>query len=187
MLEHLLAFSKAEGDFNWAIAYHPYPQDLRNPRTWEDTKATYRLDTPQITFKNLEVLDAWVKLPSTKFLGKYQRTGHLPEQGPNSPDYSQKSLNEQAASMAYAWKKLERLSSIGLFHYHNWIDNRGEGGLRIGLRRFPDDKDDPQGAKPVWKIFQAADTANEDASFEPVKKVIGIQDWKEIQYRGPIK
>src|SRR5204862_2329390 len=59
LLELLLDFSRAEGDFDWAIAYHPYPQDLRNPRVWKDTQVKFTFDTPKITFKNLEVLDAW--------------------------------------------------------------------------------------------------------------------------------
>ncbi|MHA3773085.1 DUF5722 domain-containing protein [Verrucomicrobiota bacterium sgz303538] len=187
LLDLLLDFSHAEGDFDWAIAYHPYPQDLRNPRTWEDKLAQFTLDTPQITFKNIEVLDAWVRQPRTLFLGKQLRTVHLTEQGPNSPDYSEKSLKEQGAAMAYLWKKLERLDSIQVFHFHNWVDNRGEGGLRIGLRRFPDDKDDPNGKKPVWYVFQALDTPAEGDATEFAKPIIGIRDWSEVQFTGEIK
>lgn len=186
LLKLLLDFSHAEGDFEWAIAYHPYPQSLRNPRTWEDQLAQFTFDTPQITFKNIEVLDAWVRLPRNCFHGK-PRSVQFTEQGPNSPDYSEKSLREQAAALAYVWKKLQRLDTIEVFHFHNWVDNRGEGGLRIGLRRFPDDPGQPLGKKPVWFVFQALDTPQEDAATEFAKEVIGIKSWDEIRPPAAIK
>jgi hypothetical protein len=187
LLELLLDFSHAEGDFDWAIAHHPYPESLRNPRTWEDRQARFTFDTPQITFKNIEVLDAWVRQARTLFLGKHRRTVHLSEQGPNSPDYGEKSLREQAAALAYVWRKLKSLDAIEVFHYHNWVDNRGEGGLRIGLRRFPDDPDDPLGRKPVWHVFRALDTPAEDEATEFAKELIGIKNWADVPYRGEIK
>jgi hypothetical protein len=186
LLELLLEFSRAEGDFPWGIAYHPYPEDLRDPRAWEDESAWFSFDTPRITFKNMEVIDAWVKNPETWYRGETRRDVQLTEQGPNSPDYSEKSLTDQAACMAYLWKKMEALDSVSMFHFHNWVDNRHEGGLRIGLRRYPDDEEDPHGRKPVWYVFQALDTPEEDKAIEFAKPVIGIFDWSEVNYRGPI-
>jgi hypothetical protein len=186
LLEYLANFSKAEGDFDWALAFHPYPQNLFNPRVWEDNEVKFSFDTPKITFKNLEVLDAWMKQPSMLFNGK-PRVVHLTEQGLNSPDYSQKSLQDQAAGMAYTWQKMQGLSTIQAFHYHNWVDNRGEGGLRIGLRRFPDDKDEPLGKKPIWFVYQALETDNEDTAIAFAKPITGVQNWSEVRYRGTIK
>ncbi|MBC8002593.1 MAG: hypothetical protein H7X97_08405, partial [Opitutaceae bacterium] len=187
MLERLLEFCRAEGDFEWAIAYHPYPQDLFKPRSWEDTDATFSLNTHKITYKNLEVLDAWVRRPEAMYLGRQLRTVHLSEQGVNSKDYSEKSLNDQAAGMAYAWKKLEPLTSIEVFHYHNWVDNRGEGGLRIGLRKFPDEPGDPMGKKPVWNVFRDVGTTNETATIDFAKEMIGIKNWSDVRHRAPIR
>ena len=48
-----------------------------------------------------------------------------------------------------------------MVHYHNWVDNRHEFGLRIGLRKFPDEPGDPLGKKPVWHFLKAADTPGE--------------------------
>lgn len=186
ILDLLLDFSHAEGDFDWAIAYHPYPQNLFDPRVWADNEATFTFDTPKITYKNLEVLDAWVRQPRAAFGGRL-RTVHLTEQGLNSPDYSEKSLREQAAGMAYAWNKYKDLKSIEVFDYHNWVDNRGEGGLRIGLRRFPDDMDEPLGKKPIWFVYQAMGTAREEEATAFAKPIIGIQDWSEIRHKGEIK
>lgn len=187
LLDILLRYSKAEGDFEWAIAQHPYPESLFEPKSWLDKQVDFTFNTPLITYKNIEVLDAWVKQPRALYLGKYQRTIHLSEQGFNSPDYSEKSLQEQAAGMAYAWKKIKNLKSIEANQYHNWLDNRGEGGLRIGLRRFPDDKESPGGKKPIWNIFRDMGTPKEDTSFEPSKKLIGIKNWDEVIYKGEIE
>ena len=186
ILDYLLDFSHAEGDFDWALAFHPYPQSLFQPRVWEDDQVKFSFDTPKITFKNLEVLDAWMKQPRYLFNGK-PRIVHLTEQGLNSPDYSEKSLQDQAAGMAYTWQKLKHLDTIKAFDYHNWVDNRGEGGLRIGLRRFPDDADEPLGKKPIWFVYQALDTANEEAAIAFAKPMVGIQNWDEVWHREPIK
>jgi hypothetical protein len=186
LLQRLAELSRAEGDFDWAIAHHPYPQDLGNPRTWEDKDATFTFDTPLITYRNIEVLDAWVRQPSMMYLGKHLRTLHLTEQGLNSRDYSDVSLRDQAAGMAYAWNKIKPLSTIEAFDYHNWVDNRGEGGLRIGLRRFPDDKDDPSGRKPVWDVYRALDTEHEAEATERYKSVVGVKGWDEVRYRKEV-
>ncbi len=186
LLEIFARWSAAEGDFEWGIAYHPYPQSLWNPRSWEDRKVDFTFNTPLITFKNIEVLDAWVRQPFMKFRGTVLRKLHLSEQGPNSPDYSEKSLRDQAACMAYAWKKIEVLDTIEAFQYHNWIDNRHEGGLRLGLRMFPG-KEYKCTPKPIWYVYKALDTPEEDAACEFAKKVIGIRDWSEVRHTGPIR
>jgi len=111
---------------------------------------------------------------------------HLSENGFNSKDYSEKELTDQAAGMALAWKKIQPLSSIESWQYHNWIDNRHEGGLRIGLRKFPDEPGDPLGKKPIWHLYQALGTDREDEACAPYLPVIGIKSWEEILHRGEI-
>ncbi|MCP5533620.1 MAG: hypothetical protein H7A49_14320 [Akkermansiaceae bacterium] len=180
MLELLTRFTRAEGDFPWGLAYHPYPQNLFNPRTWEDGQATSSFDTKKITPRNLEVLDDYMKQASMRFRGAV-RPVHLSENGFNSPDYSPASLRDQAAGMAYAWKKIEGLSSIEAWHYHNWIDNRSEGGLRIGLRKFGDDPREPHGRKPVWHVYQALGTPREDEVLRPYLETIGIDSWEKVR------
>lgn len=186
LLELLVKFAKAEGDFPWALAYHPYPQDLTNPRTWEDGQATFSFNTAKITPKNLEVLDAWMKQPALLYRGKV-RPVHCSENGFNSKDYSEQQLTDQAAGMALAWKKIQALPSIEAWQYHNWIDNRGEGGLRIGLRKFPDEPGDPLGKKPIWQLYQALGTPREDKACAPYLPVIGLSSWNEAIHREPLR
>jgi hypothetical protein len=186
LMEILLQYTKSEGDFEWAMAHHPYPQSLREPKTWLDKQVDFTFSSPLITFANLEVIDAWIQLPEVLYKGKTKRTLWLSENGTNSPTYSEQDLKEQAAGFAFTWKKLKVLDGIDGFQWHNWFDHRGEGGLRIGLRRFPDDETDPGGIKPVWEVYKAADTENENAVFDPYKEMIGITDWKEVQYKDEI-
>ena len=186
LMEILIQNTRAEGDFQWAMAHHPYPQSLMEPKTWLDKQVDFTFNSPLITFANLEVLNAWIKLPEVLYKGKIKRTLWLSENGTNSRTYSEQDLKEQAAGFAYTWKKMKTLDGIDGFQWHNWFDNRGEGGLRIGLRRFPDDETDPGGAKPVWYVFKAADTPNENAVFDQYKGIIGIKDWKEARFAGKI-
>lgn len=186
MLDELCEFSREEGDFDWSIAYHPYPESLFKPRTWEDKRVSFSMDSQLITFKNIEVLDAWTKQPATFYRGNTPRTIFLSEQGFNSESYSARDLADQAAGLAYAWKKIEHLDSIEAMQYHNWIDSRGEGGLRIGLRKFRDETGDPLGRKPIWYLYQKLGTPEEDAACEPYRQLIGISDWDAVRYTGEI-
>ena len=180
LAEGLLKYAALEGDFNWGMACHPYPEDLNEPKTWEDKRATFSMKSPLVTFKNLEVLNEWIWKPANMYKNTRKRSLWLSENGTNSRTYSEKDLSEQAAGFAYAWKKIKQLDGIDGIQWHNWIDNRAEFGLRIGLRRYPDDQDDPGGKKPVWHLYKAAGTNEEEVAFEPYKSVIGINNWSEI-------
>lgn len=127
-----------------------------------------------------------MKQPALLYRGKV-RPVHLAENGFNSKDYSPKALDDQAAGIALAWKKMARLSSIESWQYHNWIDNRAEGGLRIGLRKFPDEAGDPLGRKPIWFLYQALGTSREDAVAAPYLKTIGLASWSDAIHREPIR
>lgn len=181
MLEATVAYSEAEGDFRWGVAYHPYPQDLTKPSFWvNDTQATYSMTTRYITFKNLEVIDAWIKQKENFYKGKTKRVLFLSEQGTNSPSYSESDLALQAAGGAWAWKKVSKLDGIDAIQWHNWADNKAEGGLRIGLRTFAEGSVSNLTPKPVWYVWKAAGTAEEDSVFDQYKTTLGISDWDSI-------
>ncbi|MDR1156362.1 MAG: DUF5722 domain-containing protein [Bacteroidales bacterium] len=186
MLDLLVKFSRQEGDFEWGIAFHPYAQDINNPRTWQDNRAYYSFDTPFLTFKNLEVLDAWVEQASVRYQGTVPREIQFTEQGLNSPDYSEQHLKEQAAGMAYVWAKVERLRNVTAFQYHLWADAHEEGGLKLGLRKYGNDAGDPYGKKPVWYLYQACGTSEWETVSAPYKPVVGIAGWNESYYSGTI-
>lgn len=181
MLEKTVEYSSAEGDFRWGVAYHPYPQNLTKPSFWiDDTQATYSLNSKYVTFKNLEVIDAWIRQKENFYKGKTKRILFLSEQGTNSPSYSESDLALQAAGGAWAWKKVSKLDGIDAIQWHNWADNKAEGGLRIGLRTFAEGSVSNLTPKPVWYVWKAAGTAEEDSVFDQYKTTLGISDWDSI-------
>ncbi|RMD79307.1 MAG: hypothetical protein D6820_08520 [Lentisphaerae bacterium] len=208
MVELLRRRTAIEGDFDWGIAYHPYPEDLRNPRTWEDRSATFDFNTPLITPRNLEVLDAYLRQPSMLYNGKV-RTLVLSEQGLNSPDHSVNSYRDQAAGLAYTWRKVESLDSIESFVHHQWMDSRREGGLCLGLRRRPETSNaaareatatvcaelaqcgisctPDETKKPAWEIYRVLDSPQEQKAYCFARTVIPSEFLDDIPYKGQIK
>ena len=181
MLEKTVEYSSAEGDFRWGVAYHPYPQDLTKPSFWvNDTQATYSKDSKYVTFRNLEVIDSWIRQKENLYKGTTKRVLFLSEQGTNSPSYSESDLALQAAGGAWAWKKASKLDGIDAIQWHNWADNKAEGGLRIGLRTFDEGSVANLTAKPVWYVWKAAGTSEEDSVFDQYKTTLGISDWNAI-------
>lgn len=157
----LLEILEARGaDFEWGVAFHPYPENLFNPRTWADRTAVEDFDTPRITFRNLAVLDAWLKRDAARFRGRV-RGVLLSEQGFHStPDADGERL--QAAALAYAWRQVAPLETIEAFQYHRWIDHEKEGGLRLGLWTcVPGRICEPERRKPIHAVFAALGTPRE--------------------------
>ena len=186
LLELLQKHTAEQGDFQWGVAYHPYPQNLFNPRTWQDKKSTNTFDTPQITFKNLEVLDRWMKQKKYQYRGEETRAILLSEQGFHTPDKSKEAEALQAAALAYAWQKIKRLDSIEAFHYHRWIDHEREGGLMLGLWTVePGSITWPKDKKRSWEVFRALDTEAELKQMEFALPILEINDWTEIESPAP--
>ena len=181
MLEQTVRYSQVEGDFWWGVAHHPYPQNLSKPDFWiNDTQSTYNQKSSYVTFKNLEVINDWILADENRYQGSVKRNLFLSENGTNSPSYSETDLAHQAAGGCWAWKKANALEGIDAFMWHNWMDNRVEDGLRIGLHFFPDDADNPGGKKPVWYVWEAAASEREDEVMNPYKSILDITDWRDI-------
>lgn len=139
--------SAAEGEYDWGIAYHPYPQNLRDPDTWNDQDVSFSFDTPYITPKNLEVLPAYLG-PNRPIL--------LSEQGFNSPTLSENDQKRQAAGLIYTFRKLPKLPTIEAYHLHRFQDMPDrEGGLRLGIM------DENGNRKLGWHTYVAIGTEAE--------------------------
>ena len=189
MLDRINGYSHAEGDFRWALAYHSYPSSLIDPKTWNDAQATFDMDSPMVTFKNLEVLDKWVNMPEHMYKGTTRRSVWLSENSAASPSYSEEDLANQAACFAYAWKKMNMLTGINSIHWHPFdhpTEIAQNPNQRFGLRKSWEDAEEPCAKKPIWFLYQAAGTADEDAKFAPYIDVINetandpISSWDDI-------
>jgi hypothetical protein len=180
LLDDMNQLAKAGGDFDWHLAHHPYPENLFEPRTWLDKSATPHEDTPRITFKNLEVLDAYFRRPELLYRGQPRRI-ILSEQGFHSPDKPDGEL-WQAAAFCYAWKKVESLAIIDAFILHRHVDHAHEGGLKLGLwSHQPDTISTPDKPRRLYEIFKAAGTPDEARAFEFALPVIGLKDWSALR------
>ena len=178
MLDILLQYSEAEGDFKWGVAYHSYPQSLVNPKTWNDSKATYTMNTAYISFKNLEVIDKWIKMPEHKYQHTTKRGLWLSENGANTASYNSTDLKNQAACAAWALYKVSQLDGIDAITWHNWCDNATEG-VNLGLRKSAENGYEP---KPAYYVYNAGMTDDWEEAFEPYLSVIGINSWDEIMH-----
>jgi hypothetical protein len=160
-LERLQRYSKLEGDFNWGVAYHPYPQNLFAPVAWNDTNIHHDFDTPLITIQNLEVLGRFLDRPEMQDAAGRMRPVLLSEQGFHTDSYDDLAQSRQAGSLWYAMKKVRSLPWIESFYYHRWIDHPDEGGLLLGLRTLPS-KEHPYGEqKRSWYVYQAFGSKSE--------------------------
>lgn len=176
MLDNIVAYSNAEGDYRWGVAAHPYPQDFFKPKFWEaDTQATYSEDSGFSTFKNIEVISNWMLRREHYYKGEEKRILFFSENGVNSLDNSTYNLKVQAAGAAWAWKKTMQNAGVDAIMWHNWWDNPAEG-LCLGLRT----KDHV--AKPSWYVWQAAGTDKESSVFDQYLSIIGISNWGQIHH-----
>lgn len=181
LVERLHDVIVAGGDFDWAIAYHPYPENLFQPRFWRDKSATFSPDTPRITFKNIEMLPRFLAEPRMQFEG-HPRHVILSEQGFHTP----KGANGeavQAAAFAYAYYRIDHIPGIDAFILHRQIDHPNEGGLHLGL--WWDAFDNPHGRgrekKQIYDVFKAAGTDQWRQAFEFALPIVGLKTWDEAK------
>lgn len=168
-----------EGDFEFGYAFHSYPIGFL-PRIWDETAPDVTDDittTNNITPKNLDLIDFFARSNENLYEGVKVRSIILSENGmwtkdPNDPQ----TLADQAAGVAYFWKKANTLPAIETLHYHLWKDKTGKN---FGL--WPVNPDPVKGnQKPAYFIYKAAGTSNEEKIFSTVMPTIGITDWNSI-------
>ena len=172
---------RAGGDFDWGVAFHPYPDRLSDPRFWLDKNAMMDFNSPKITFKNIEILPAFLKQKPYLYNGKIRKL-ILSEQGfntPNTPDGEK----IQAAAYACAYYKISRIPEISAFILHRHVDHPHELNLKLGVWTY-----DPNSAAPaetplrkkyIWQVFKEADGPNWRQAFEFALPIIGIKTWDE--------
>lgn len=176
-LDYFAAQARKQGDFDWHIAFHPYPENLFEPRFWRDKTATVRDDTPRITFKNLEMLPRYLERPEMRYRGQVRRI-ILSEQGFHTPD-GPEGESIQAAAYCYAYRRVESMSGIDAFILHRHVDHAGEGGLRLGLwRNKPGTVSEPGARKRIYDCFRLADTPQWREAFQFALPVVGLDKWE---------
>ena len=186
-LDYFHRRAQEEGDFDWHLAFHPYPEDLFECRTWNDRSALPQADTPRITFKNVDQITRYLAAPGWQYSGppheSYSlrtRRVILSEQGFHAADGPEGEVR-QAAAYAYAYRKVANNSGIDSFILHRHVDHAHEGGLRLGLwTRKPNSVADPDRKRRMYEVFQQADRPDWKSAFEFALPVIGIQTWEDL-------
>ncbi len=178
-LDTFALIARERGNFEWHVAYHPYADNLGDPRTWLDKKALPNDDSPHVTFKNLEVACAHMRRPELLWQGKPRRI-ILSEQGIHclkSPDGE----TLQAAGFTYAWEKVSRQDGIDALIWHRHVDHSQEGGLRLGLwENKPGSICDPGRKRMIYDLFKKAGTAEWADAAKFALPVTGLKSWDEL-------
>ncbi len=182
LLETFARLAREHGDFDWHVAYHPYPENLGDPRFWRDKSALPTDDSPRITFKNLEVLPRFLARPELLYRGQSRRI-ILSEQGFHCPDRPD-GERDQAAAFAYAWWKVARLEGIDAFILHRHVDHAHEG-LNLGLwTHQPDTIFTPDRHRQMYEVFRFADTPEWERAFAFALPVVGLKRWDDALPAG---
>ncbi|HZG58861.1 DUF5722 domain-containing protein [Paenibacillus sp.] len=178
IVDMLTAHLKTHGDIPWNMAFHPYPENLFNPKFWEDSTATFDFHTQRITFKNLSVLVDYLRQPDFLYNGEMRRI-ILSEQGFHSLDNSEQAQKIQAAAYAYAYYIVEFLDGIDSFILHRHVDHAFEGGLNLGLwTNLPGETATPDRKKLAYHVFRDIDTEKSLEATQFALDVIGIDSWE---------
>ena len=169
---------RERGDFDWNVAWHPYPEDLGNPRAWADKTITTDDSSNKVTFKNLQVLTRHLAKPELLCDGKLRRI-ILSEQGFHTL-LNPEGERLQAAAFAYAWEKIQTMPTVDAFIYHRHVDHAKEGGLRLGLwRNAPHSIADPHSKKLIYELFKKAGTPEWREAADTLLPVTGLKAWNE--------
>jgi hypothetical protein len=174
---------RKNGDFDWQVAYHPYPEPLTDCRFWLDTKhSLHRPDSPVISFRNLDVLSKHLAQEEILWQGRPRRV-ILSEQGFHCSD-RREAEREQAAAYALAYKVVANAEGIDAFILHRHVDHAHEGGLRLGLwTNKPGAVCTPDRKRLMYDAFRAAGTREEDEQFSFALPVLGGETWQEVLQR----
>lgn len=161
MLDALARLGRVEGDFQWGLAYHPYPENLFNPRTWDDKSVRDHFDTPRITMKNIDVLIRYMQQPLMLNADGKLRPILFSEQGYHTDGYGDEAQRLQGRALLYTWDRMRQIEGVLAYDYHRWVDAAEEGGLLLGLRTVPE-SGAPAGKKKLgWEVFRAINSDEE--------------------------
>ncbi len=165
-----------DGNFPWNVAFHPYPENLSYPDFWNDREPNWTFETRRITFKNLEVMPAYLKQEHLLYKGEVRHI-ILPEQGFNSRTDAPYTLLQGKYGYVLAYQKMKKLGTIDMFLHHNYVDGPWEFGLNLGIRYCggydENNREIIAGRKPICEAIAAMDTEREADMVAEARAYIG--------------
>lgn len=135
VLAYLSAICRRDGDFDWGISGHPYPENLGRPDFYNDVTATFENGTHRITMKNMELWQALAEHPALTYRGRPRRV-LFDEQGFHTDYNDPESENKGAYAFMLLWEKMKRCPAVEQFLINRYTDMplSDESGLHLGLR-----------------------------------------------------
>lgn len=176
----LIHYCHRDGDFDWGVAAHPYPENLSYPDFYNDRRPTFSFDTPLITMKNMEVWPALLSSPEFLYRGQARHV-IFDEQGFNTREEHPYTEEQGAYAFVLAYLKMRQNPAIDMMLIHRYIDIpfNEEYGLNLGLRRCLGYADEehlvniPGPHKMICQAIEAMDTPQEDAWIRAARAYIG--------------
>lgn len=181
-LAYLSGYSRRDGDFDWGIAAHPYPENLSVCDFYNDTTATFSFDTPRITMKNMEVWQALVELDEFKFRGR-ARSVVFDEQGFHTRAEDPETENKGAYAFVLAYIKMRKAQNLDWFLINRYADMPldDEASLHLGLRYEQGYADDdhlfviPGAYKKICFAIRDMETESEQTWIDEAREYIGAE------------
>ncbi len=181
-ITYLAKYSRRDGDFEWGIAAHPYPENLSLCDFYNDTTATFSFDTIRITMKNMEMWQHLVELEEFKFRGGTRRVV-FDEQGFHTRDDDPETENKGAYSFVLAYVKLRNSKNLDWFIINRYADMPldDESSLHLGLRYEDGYADDmhlmitPGDYKKICYAIRDMEGENEHKWINKARKYIGAE------------
>jgi hypothetical protein len=175
-IDHIAVHCARDGNFPWNIATHPYPENLNYPDFYHDREPSFTFETRRITFKNIEVMPAYLAQEHLLYKGQPRRI-IFPEQGFGSRNGEPYTELEGAHGYCLAYLKIRQQPTIDLFLHHSYMDNPWEFGLNLGVRRFggfdENGKQVPGDPKPIYYVMRDMDTPAEAQRVREAREFIG--------------
>lgn len=187
--------SNAQGDMNWALAYHAYSYPMNDPDILNDgqpnidadgektygAEVTDDVNTPLVTMKNIDVLTDYFQTSAMKNSSGDVRSIILSEQGYTS--YSNiygKSEERQAASIAYAYYKTEMNPYLDSFILRAHIDGQdGNQYYQLGIWNV-DANGNPISRKLGYDVYKDIDTNHTLEATSFALDILGIDTWSDV-------
>lgn len=184
------AMGKEGGQFDWGLAYHPYPYPMVEPEFWDDDQTGLVNDTfesPIVNFKNLNTLTDYFAQDFMRMRDGNVRPIILTEQGFTAKSQSRGDVPDiQAAAFAYSYYLVDSNPYINAYLLSRQVDGPAEVLLGTAQGLWECDMSQPDRIvatmrRRIWAVFKNIDRKNttlENTEF--AKEIIGIDKWSDV-------
>ncbi len=175
MIEAINAVACAQGNFDWAVAEHPYNYPMTWTPFWTPKSETaaamiqHNINTPYLSMENIEQLTDYLSLPEMRNTKGNVRPVLLTEIGYTSTQ----SEEAQAYAMVYAYQRVMTNRYIRMIIFNRQTDFPLEvrQGLSVGLT------DQKGRRKLAYEVFKQMSGPNAGTYSVQAAAYMGIADW----------